>query len=157
MTQGPGARAARNRPAPSELAAGALCLAASGGFLAMVLNLPEGNAQGDVGPGALPRQIGLFGLICAAAYLLLALRGRFADGAGRFTGTPRALASLAILGAGMAAVPWLGLALVLALSAAGITLLFQGPKRWWRATGTGLALWLIATGLFERLLGLPLP
>ena len=152
------------RPAPagrrvpvSELLAGAVCLLASGAFLALAAALPAGHSRGDVGPGALPIQIGAFGLVCSAIYLVLALRGRFPDRAGTFADAPRALLGFVLFAIGLAAVPWLGLALSLAVASAALTLLFQGGRRWLRAAATGLGLWLIATLLFQNLLGLPLP
>ncbi|MDS9468818.1 tripartite tricarboxylate transporter TctB family protein [Paracoccus sp. MBLB3053] len=152
----PAPLADRNIPV-SELAAGALCIAASGTFLALAFALPDGHSRGDVGPGALPEQIGIFGLLCSAIYLVLTLRGAFPGVKGKFADAPRALASFAIFALGMIVVPWLGLALSLATAAAGLTLLFQGDRRWLRAAATGITLWLIATLLFQRLLGLPLP
>ena len=141
----------------SELAAALICLAASAGFVALAMALPAGHSRGDVGPGALPEQIGIFGMICAACYLVSVLRGGFAGKAGKFTDTPRALACFAIFAIGMAVVPWLGLALSLSIASAVLTLLFQGERHWPRAAATGIGLWLIATLLFQKLLGLPLP
>jgi len=141
----------------SEVAAAIICLAASGVFLLLAMALPAGHSRGDVGPGALPEQIAIFGLVCAVCYLVSVLRGGFAGRAGKFTDTPRALASFAIFAIGMAVAPWLGLALSLAIASAALTLLFQGERRWPRAAATGIGLWLIATLLFQKLLGLPLP
>ncbi|WP_167620108.1 tripartite tricarboxylate transporter TctB family protein [Paracoccus ravus] len=156
MTPRPDTDAGRRIPV-SELVTGGLCLVASGVFLALATALPQGHSRGDDGPGALPEQIGVFGLVCSGFYLFFTLRGGFPGVAGKFTAAPRALASFAIFALAMAAVPLLGLASSLALAAAGLTLLFQGERRWLRAAATGIALWLIATLLFQRLLGLPLP
>ncbi|MDB6454390.1 tripartite tricarboxylate transporter TctB family protein [Falsirhodobacter sp. 20TX0035] len=147
-----------NRGIPfSDLITGLICLAGCIAFLVLAFALPAGHSTGDVGPGALPKQIGIFGIICSAVYLLTALRGGFAEERPEFTESHRALAAFAIFAICLAVVPWLGLAPALALAAAVVTLLFAGRGRLVRAAATAAGVWLIAVLLFERLLGLPLP
>ncbi|MDO5613881.1 MAG: tripartite tricarboxylate transporter TctB family protein [Paracoccus sp. (in: a-proteobacteria)] len=141
----------------SEVIAALACLAASAGFLVLASNLPESVSTGDVGPGALPRQVGVFGLICSLAYLVMTLRKAFPAQPSRFAGVLYALASFLIGVVAVVAVPWLSLAVSLALCSGMQTLLFPGRHRWLRAGATALGMWLIATLLFQRLLGLPLP
>ncbi|WP_169310957.1 tripartite tricarboxylate transporter TctB family protein [Cereibacter changlensis] len=149
-------QADRTRPV-SELVAGAVCLAASVAFLVAARALPEGHSSGDVGPGALPLQIGIFALVCSLAYLGLTLRGSFAAVPGQFAQSHRAGLALGIFVLALVAVPWLGLALAIALASALTTLLFDGLHRLLRAVATGVGIWLIAVLLFQMLLGLPMP
>ncbi|MEI4474033.1 tripartite tricarboxylate transporter TctB family protein [Frigidibacter sp. MR17.24] len=159
MTHAP----ANPRPAPGlanragNLVAAGLCLAASGGFLALAWQLPAGHSTGDVGPAALPVRIGIAGVLLSLAYIGLTLRGAFADERVDFTGFPRAFSVCLVLVAGLVAVQWLGLAVAIGAVAGLTTLAFDGRHRLLRAGLTGVALWAIALLLFGRLLGIPLP
>ena len=52
---------------------------------------------------------------------------------------------------------WIGLAVCLGIGTGVATLLFPGEKPLLRAVATGFSFWLIAWGLFGKLLDLPLP
>ncbi|MDO5604186.1 MAG: tripartite tricarboxylate transporter TctB family protein [Paracoccus sp. (in: a-proteobacteria)] len=134
-----------------------ICLAAAVTFLVLARALPAGRSTGDTGPGALPGQVAIFGIICAICYLVMALRGSFAEERPDFSASHRALTALAIFAICLLGVNWLGLAACIALASALITLLFSGERRLIRAVATGAGVWLIAVGLFQRLLGLPMP
>ncbi|MEI4488766.1 tripartite tricarboxylate transporter TctB family protein [Frigidibacter sp. MR17.14] len=140
-----------------NLLAAGLCLAASAGFLALAWQLPAGHSAGDVGPAALPVQVGVAGVLLSLAYLWISLRGGFAAERVTFEGFPRALAVCLVLVLGLIAVRWIGLAIAIGIVAGLTTLAFDGTHRILRAGLTGLALWGIAVLLFGRLLGLPLP
>jgi len=140
-----------------DVIAGAICLAASVTFLVLARALPAGHSTGDSGPGALPGQVAVFGIICAVSYLVMALRSSFAEERPDFSASHRALAALAIFVLCLLGVSWLGLAVCIALASALTTLLFAGERRLVRAALTGTGIWLIAVLLFQRLLGLPMP
>lgn len=156
MTQGSDIQTDRGLPV-SDLIAGAICLAGSVAFFLLARALPAGHSTGDSGPGALPGQVGIFAIICSAAYLVMALRRSFADERPDFGASHRALAALAIFVICLAGVSWLGLAVSIALASALTTLLFAGERRLIRAAATGVGIWLIAVLLFQNLLGLPMP
>lgn len=156
MTTGDDITADRGIPV-SNLITALICLAAAIGFLVMALALPAGHSTGDSGPGALPVQVGIFGILCALAYLVLSLRGAFAAERPDFSAWHRALAALAIFLICLMAVGWVGLAPAISVAAALLTLMFAGDRRYLRAVATGVGIWLIAVLLFQMLLGLPMP
>ncbi|QFG37329.1 tripartite tricarboxylate transporter TctB family protein [Paracoccus pantotrophus] len=140
-----------------DVIAGVICLAGCITFLFMALALPAGHSTGDTGPGALPEQVAVFGTVCSAAYLVLALRRAFAHERPDFSASGRALAAYAIFLVCMSGAGWIGLPLALALASALVTLLFAGERPLIRAAATGAGIWLIAVLLFGKLLGLPMP
>lgn len=140
-----------------DLIAGAACLAGSVAFFFMSRALPAGHSTGDTGPGALPEQVGIFGTICAVAYLAVTLRGAFADEQGDFSKAHRAMAAFLAFVICLASVTWIGLPLAIALASGLVTLLFAGERLLLRAAATALGVWLIAILIFEKLLGLPMP
>ncbi len=141
----------------SDLIAGVACFAGCVAFLMMALALPAGHSTGDTGPGALPVQVGSFGTICSLAYLVITIRGAFANEQGDFSIAHRALVAFLIFVICLAGVNWIGLPLSIAAASGLVTLLFPGERRLLRAGATGLGLWLIAVLLFGKLLGLPMP
>lgn len=141
----------------SNIIAGIVCLAGCIAFLMMALALPAGHSTGDTGPGALPVLVGIVGSICSLAYLVITMRGAFADEQSDFSRTHRALAAFLIFVISLAGVKWIGLPLSIAAAAGLVTLLFPGERRLLRAGATGIGLWLIAVLLFGKLLGLPMP
>lgn len=156
MTTGDDIKAGRGFPV-SDVITALVCLGASIGFFLLALALPAGHSAGDSGPGALPEQVGVFGIVCAVAYLLLALRGAFSSEQPDFSSGHRALAALAIFVICLLTVQWIGLALAISVAAGLLTLLFTGERLVIRALVTGVAIWLIAVLLFQKLLGLPMP
>lgn len=145
------------KPAISEVVAGLACLAASAVFFTLARGLPQSASVGDVGPGALPAQVGVFGVLCSLIYLLGVMRGQFPEVPDRFFGIWRALAVLGIFCGMLLAVKWIGLAVAIACAGAVTTLLFRGAKPVLRAIVTGIGLWLIAFVIFQTFLDLPLP
>lgn len=141
----------------ANLVTAVVCLAAAGGYVAMAMGLPSGHSRGDAGPAALPLQVGVFGLIVAAVYLVLTLRRQVAGAEAEPGDAPRAASVLGLFAAGLLVVPWTGLAPALGIAGGLVTLLFPGPHRPPRAAATAAGLWLIALLLFQMLLGLPLP
>lgn len=156
MTTGDGMRAGRSFPV-SDVIAAVACLAGSTGFFLLARALPAGHSTGDTGPGALPEQVGVFGIFCAVAYLVLALRGAFNAEKPNFSSGHRALAALAIFVVCLLTVRWIGLALAISIASGLVTLLFRSERRIVQAVATGVGVWLIAVLLFQKLLGLPLP
>lgn len=140
-----------------DVIAGLTCLAGSTAFLFMAFALPAGHSTGDTGPGALPIQVGVVGIVCSLFYLTIAVRGAFAGEQGDFSRSHRALAAFFILAICLAGVNWIGLPLAIALASNLVTMLFSGDRRLIRAAATGLGVWLIAILIFEKLLGLPMP
>lgn len=156
MTTGDDIRAGRGFPV-SDVIAALACLGGSAGFFLLARALPAGHSTGDTGPGALPEQVGVFGIFCALAYLVLALRGAFNAEKPNFSSGHRALAALAIFIVCLLTVQWIGLALAISIASGVVTLLFRGERRIVQAVATGVGVWLIAVLLFQELLGLPLP
>lgn len=148
---------ARSPGFAANLVAAVVCLAAAGGYIALAMGLPSGHSRGDAGPAALPLQVGFFGLIVAAVYLVLTLRGQIAGAEAVPGDAPRAASVLGIFAVALLVVPWTGLAPALGIAGGLVTLLFPGPYRLPRAVATTAGLWLIAFLLFQMLLGLPLP
>lgn len=134
-----------------------VCLAWNAGFLAASLALPEGRSRGDVGPGALPLQIAIFGLLVSAVYLIQVLRGVDFGGADEKVDVPRIAGLVGLFAAAAVSSGWIGLPISLALGTGIATLLFPGERPLLRAVLTGASFWAIAYFLFGRLLGLPLP
>lgn len=137
--------------------AACICLAWNAGFLAMSLALPEGHSRGDVGPGALPLQIAIFGLLVSAVYLAQVLRGVDLGGADEKIDVPRVAGLIGLFTAAAVSSGWIGLPISLALGTGVATLLFPGERLLLRAVLTGAGFWAIAYFLFGRVLGLPLP
>lgn len=152
-----GDRQAGQRFQAGDVIAGVICLAAAITFLVLARALPAGHATGDPGPGALPGQVAVFGIICAISCIVISLRGSLAEEQPDFSASHRALTALAIFVICLLGVRWLGLAVCIALGSALTTLLFAGMRRLIRAAATGAGIWLIAVFLFQRLLGLPMP
>jgi hypothetical protein len=140
-----------------NIIAAGVCLAWNAGFLAMSLALPEGHSRGDVGPGALPLQIAIFGLLVSAVYLVQVLRGVDLGGSGEKVDVPRVAGLVGLFAAAAVSSGWIGLPISLALGTGVATLLFPGERPLLRAVLTGAGFWAIAYFLFGRLLGLPLP
>jgi hypothetical protein len=148
------------RPKPhlwQNVAAGLVCVAWNAVFMVFSLELPAGHSRGDVGPGMVPLEIALLGLVVSAIYLVQALRGVGLEGTDGEIDVPRVAGLIALFTAAAAGANWIGLALSLGLGAGVATLLFHGEKVIVRAVVTGAAFWAIAYFVFARLLQLPLP
>lgn len=141
----------------SEFIAAGVCLAASIGFLVLALALPPGHSTGDTGPGALPEQVAVFGIVCSLSYLALLLRGEFRDERPDYSSSHRALMAFGIFVVCLFGVSWIGLPPAIAMAATLVTFLFSGERRLIRGLATGIGTWLIAVLLFGKLLGLPMP
>lgn len=129
----------------------------NGSFLFMSLALPAGHSRGDVGPGSLPMQVSVFGLIVSAVYLVQVLRGVDLGGSSGKVDVPRVAGLLGLFVAAALSANWIGLALCLGIGTGVATLLFPGERPYVRAVATGVGFWVIAYGLFGKLLDLPLP
>jgi hypothetical protein len=140
-----------------NLVAACISIAWNVSFLIMSLSLPAGHSRGDVGPGSLPMQVSIFGLIVSAVYLVQVLRGIDLGGSSGSIDVPRVAGLLGIFVAVALSANWIGLALCLGIGTGVATLLFPGEKPFVRAVATGAGFWAIAYGLFGRLLELPLP
>lgn len=140
-----------------NIVAAVICLGASGAFMALSVALPPGSSRGDVGPGMVPGQIAVLGLLASLVYLFEALRGTALKGPESQISVPRVTALVAIFAAAAAGANWLGLSATLGLAAGAATLLFPGKRLILRAVATGIAFAMIAHFVFEKLLQLPLP
>lgn len=140
-----------------NLVAACVSLAWNAGFLFMSLALPAGHSRGDVGSGSLPMQVSIFGLVVSAVYLVQVLRGVDLGGASERIDIARVTGLLGLFVAAVLSANWIGLALCLGIGTGVATLLFPGEKPLVRAVATGGGFWLIAWGLFGKLLELPLP
>ncbi|MGX5668353.1 tripartite tricarboxylate transporter TctB family protein [Rhizobium daejeonense] len=140
-----------------NLVVACVSLAWSGGFLFMSLALPAGHSRGDVGPGSLPMQVSIFGLVVSAVYLVQVLRGSDLGGSSDKIDVARVAGLLGLFVAVVLGANWVGLAICLGVGTGVATLLFPGEKPLLRAVATGFSFWLIAWGLFGKLLDLPLP
>ena len=156
LSPAPGGEAPR-RHFRQNLAAACVCLAWNAGFLFMSLGLPAGHSRGDVGPGSLPMEVSGFGLAVSAVYLVQVLRGVDLGGSSETIDVVRVTGLLGLFVAVVVSANWLGLALCLGVGSGVATLLFPGEKPLVRAVATGAGFWLIAWGLFGKLLELPLP
>ncbi len=137
--------------------AACISIAWNASFLVMSLGLPAGHSRGDVGPGSLPMQVSVFGLIVSAVYLVQVLRGIDLGGSSETIDLPRVAGLLGLFVAVALSANWIGLALCLGIGTGVATLLFPGEKPFVRAIATGAGFWAIAYGLFGKLLELPLP
>lgn len=133
------------------------CFIWNAAVLAMSLALPAGHSRGDVGPGALPLQIAIFGLLVSVIYLVQVLRGVDLGGSDGKVDVPRVAGLVALFAAACVSSVWIGLPIALALGTGLATLLFPGGRLVLRAVLTGASFWAIAYFLFGRVLGLPLP
>lgn len=140
-----------------NLVAACIFIAWNASFLVMSFALPAGHSRGDVGPGSLPMQVSVFGLIVSAIYLAQVLRGVDLGGSSDKVDVPRVAGLLGLFVAVALSANWIGLALCLGIGTGVATLLFPGQKPFLRALATGVGFWLIAYGLFGKLLELPLP
>jgi len=140
-----------------NVVAALVCIAWNAAFMVLSLELPAGHSRGDVGPGTVPLQIAVLGLVVSGIYLVQALRGVGLEGADGEIDVPRVAGFVALFTAAGAGASWIGLALSLGLAAGAATLLFQGEKLILRAVATGIGFWAIAYFVFARLLQLPLP
>lgn len=140
-----------------NLVAACISIAWNVSFLVMSLALPAGHSRGDVGPGSLPMQVSVFGLIVSAVYLVQVLRGIDLGGSSDRIDIPRVVGLLGVFVAVALSANWIGLALCLGIGTGVATLLFPGEKPFIRAIATGIGFWAIAYGLFGKLLELPLP
>lgn len=140
-----------------NLVAACISIVWNAGFLVMSLALPAGHSRGDVGPGSLPMQVSVFGLIVSAVYLAQVLRGIDLGGSSERIDGPRVAGLLGLFVAVALSANWIGLALCLGIGTGVATLLFPGEKPFIRAVATGVGFWVIAYGLFGKLLELPLP
>lgn len=140
-----------------NLVAACISVAWNASFLLMSLALPAGHSRGDVGPGALPTQVAVFGLVVSAVYLVQVLRGYDLGGSSDKVDVPRVAGLLGIFVAVALSANWIGLAFCLGLGTGLATLLFPAEKPFVRAIATGVCFWAIAYGLFGKLLELPLP
>jgi hypothetical protein len=140
-----------------NVAAGLVCVAWNAAFMVLSLELPAGHSRGDVGPGMVPLEIALLGLLVSSIYLVQALRGAGLEGTEGEIDVPRVAGFVALFAAAAASASWIGLALSLGLAAGVATLLFHGEKVILRAVATGVGFWAIAYFVFARLLQLPLP
>lgn len=140
-----------------NLVAAGISVVWNASFLVMSLKLPAGHSRGDVGPGSLPTQISVFGLIVSVIYLVQVLRGVDLGGSSDRVDVPRVAGLLGLFVAVALSANWIGLALCLGIGTGVATLLFPGEKPFIRALATGVAFWVIAYGLFGKLLELPLP
>jgi hypothetical protein len=98
-----------------------------------------------------------FGLVVSAVYLVQVLRGVDLGGSSETIDVARVTGLLGLFVAVVVSANWLGLALCLGVGSGVATLLFPGEKPLVRAVATGAGFWLIAWGLFGKLLELPLP
>jgi hypothetical protein len=140
-----------------NVVAALVCIAWNAAFMVLSLELPAGHSRGDVGPGMVPLQIAVLGLVASGTYLVQALRGVGLEGADGEIDVPRVAGLVAFFTAATAGASWIGMAPALALAAGAATLLFQGEKLILRAVATGVGFWAIAYFVFARLLQLPLP
>jgi hypothetical protein len=140
-----------------NLVAACVSIAWNASFLVMSLALPVGHSRGDVGPGSLPMQVSVFGLIVSAVYLVQVLRGIDLGGSSDRIDVPRVVGLLVLFVVVALSANWIGLALCLGVGTGVATLLFPGEKPFIRAIATGVGFWAIAYGLFGKLLELPLP
>ena len=140
-----------------NILAACVCLAWNAAVLVLSLELPAGHSRGDVGPGAVPMQIALLGLLISGLYLVQVLRGVERGGSDDPVDTPRVAGFIALFLAAAVGTGWIGLPLSLGLAAGLATLLFHGEKVILRAATTGVAFWAIAYFIFGKLLQLPLP
>jgi len=140
-----------------NLVAACISITWNASFLIMSLALPVGHSRGDVGPGSLPMQVSVFGLIVSAVYLVQVLRGIDLGGSSDRIDVPRVVGLLGLFVAVALSANWIGLALCLGIGTGVATLLFPGEKPFIRAIATGIGFWAIAYGLFGKLLELPLP
>lgn len=151
-----GERATRSHFWQNVIAA-CISLSWNAGFLAMSYALPVGHSRGDVGPGSLPMQVAVFGLVVSTVYLVQVLRGVDLGGASETVDVARVLGLLGLFVAVALSANWIGLALCLGIGTGVATLLFPGERPFVRAIATGAGFWAIAFGLFGKLLELPLP
>ncbi|QDC00692.1 tripartite tricarboxylate transporter TctB family protein [Mesorhizobium sp. 8] len=140
-----------------NVAAALVCVAWNAAFLLLSLELPAGHSRGDVGPGMVPMQIAVLGLVVSGIYLVQVLRGIGLEGSGGAIDVPRVAGLVALFAAAGASAAWIGLAVSLGLAAGAATLLFHGERLILRALATGVGFWAIAYFVFARLLQLPLP
>lgn len=140
-----------------NLVAACVCLVWNAGFLLLSLGLPAGRSRGDVGPGSLPMQVAVFGLIVSAVYAVQVLRGVDLGGTHGRIDIARVSGLMAIFVAVCLGASWVGLAICLGVGAGAATLLFPGEKPLLRAVVTGVGFWAIAFVVFGKLLALPLP
>ena len=140
-----------------NLVAACIFIAWNASFLVMSFALPAGHSRGDVGPGSLPMQVSVFGLIVSAIYLAQVLRGVDLGGSSDKVDVPRVAGLIGLFVAVALSANWIGLALCLGIGTGVATLLFPGQKPFLRALATGVGFWVIAYGLFGKLLELPLP
>jgi hypothetical protein len=140
-----------------NLVAACIAMLWNAAFLSMSLGLPAGHSRGDVGPGSLPIQVSVFGLIVSTVYLVQVLRGKDFGGSSDRIDVARVAALLGLFIAVALSANWIGLALCLGIGTGVATLLFPGERPFIRAIATGVGFWAIAYGLFGRLLELPLP
>jgi hypothetical protein len=140
-----------------NVVAGLVCIAWNAAFLVMSLELPAGHSRGDVGPGMVPLEIAVLGIVVSGIYLVQALRGAGLEGTDDAIDIPRVAGLVAVFTAAAASAAWIGLAPSLGLAAGLATLLFHGEKVILRAVATGIGFWAIAYFVFARLLQLPLP
>lgn len=140
-----------------NLIAACISIAWNAAFLMMSLALPAGHSRGDVGPGSLPMQVSIFGLVVSLVYLVQVLRGVDLGGTEDSVDIPRVCGLIGIFVAVALGANWIGLALCLGLGSGVATLLFPGEKPLIRAVATGIGFYLIAYFLFGMLLELPLP
>lgn len=137
--------------------AACVSLAWNATVLILSLELPEGHSRGDLGPGALPMQIAVLGLLASAIYLIQVLRGMDFGGADGKIDVPRVAGLIGLFIAASVSSAWVGLAVSLGLATGLATLLFTGEKLLLRAVLTGVGFWAIAYVIFGMLLDLPLP
>lgn len=140
-----------------NLVAAYISIAWNASFLVMSLALPAGHSRGDVGPGSLPMQVSVFGLVVSVVYLVQVVRGLDLGGSNDSIDVPRVVGLLGLFVAVALGANWIGLALCLGIGTGVATLLFPGEKPIIRAIATGVGFWAIAYGLFGKLLELPLP
>ncbi len=140
-----------------NLIAACVSLGWNASFFAMSLALPAGHSRGDVGPGALPMEIAIFGMVVSAIYFVQVLRGHALGGADEKVDVARVACLLGLFVAVALSANWIGLALGLGVGSGVATLLFPGTRPLVRAVATGIGFWAIAYVLFGMLLELPLP
>ena len=146
-----------NRHFWSNVVAACICIAWNLAFLVLSLELPAGHSRGDVGPGMVPLEIGVLGLLVSGIYLIQVLRGAETEGSEHDIDVMRVAGLIALFVAAAASAGWIGLAVSLGLAAGVATLLFPGEKVIVRAVLTGIGFWAIAYVVFGKLLQLPLP
>lgn len=156
LSPAPGGEAIRSHFWQNIVAA-CIFLAWNASFLIMSFALPPGHSRGDVGPGSLPMQVSVFGLIVSTVYLIQVLRGMDLGGSSDKVDVSRVAGLLGLFIAVALSANWIGLALCLGIGTGVATLLFPGQKPLVRALATGVGFWVIAYGLFGKLLELPLP